>query len=217
MNFSYLVIEGPIGAGKTTLAKNMSRLLKTDCFLDNPWENPFLSGFYQGKPAAAFQSQLYFLADRVSILHQVSKRISEGSKIVSDFLLEKDKLFAYQNLDDDELILYNKLFDTMSFSVAQPSLVIYLKASLEILMNRITQRAKRQEKTISPKYVQRVMDAYEHFFFNYRERTNVPVLVVETSKVDLSSSKSELENLVQAINHSSFRGLQYYSASGKGT
>jgi deoxyadenosine/deoxycytidine kinase len=215
MNFKYLVIEGPIGAGKTTLAKKLATSFQGECILDRPWENPFLRAFYEGKRGAAFKSQLYFLADRAAILKRISRTFPSHDCVISDFLLEKDKLFAYQNLEDDELEVYNKIFNTLADYFVKPDLVIYLKASTETLMERIRQRNHPHEKNISPAYVANLMEAYEHFFFQYRQRTGVPVLVVETSKVNFSTSKADLESFAAFIRQSHVTGLEYYAPSGE--
>jgi len=215
MNFKYLVIEGPIGAGKTTLAKKLAPAFQGECILDRPWENPFLRTFYEGKRGSAFKAQLYFLADRAAILKRISRTFPSHDCVVSDFLLEKDKLFAYQNLQDDELEVYNKIFNTLADYFVKPDLVIYLKASTETLMARIQQRNHPHEKNISPAYVANLMEAYEHFFFQYRQRTGVPVLVVETSKVNFSSSKADLDSFVAFIRQSHVTGLEYYAPAGE--
>ena len=216
MNFKYLVIEGPIGAGKTTLAKKLASYFQARSILDRPWDNPFLKTFYEGKSGAAFKAQLYFLADRASILKEITRQFPTDECVISDFLLEKDKIFAYQNLDDAELVVYNKIFESLSDYLVKPDLVVYLKAPIETLLGRIKQRNYPVEKRISDKYVENLFNAYEHFFFQYRQRTRVPVLVVETSKVDFSSSKSDLESIVDFLRQTNVVGLQYYSPSGKG-
>jgi len=215
MNFKYLVIEGPIGAGKTTLAKKLASKFHSEKILDQPWDNPFLEKFYKGVEGAAFKAQLYFLAQRYSLL-KVLTREFPSRMVVSDFLLEKDKIFAYVNLSDEELEVYNALFNAISDYLVKPDFVIYLKAEPEVLIQRIHKRGIDFEKAISVEYLKNLIDSYDHFFFQYNQRASVPVLVLESSKVNFTADNKDLDLLVDFLRTSSVVGLQYYNPAGKG-
>ena len=216
MNFKYLVIEGPIGAGKTTLATRLAESFQAQLLLDRPWENPFLPEFYQGTPGAAFKSQLYFLADRLALLRAITRNFPNNVSVVSDFLLEKDKVFAYLNLNDSELVIYNKLFEAFSDLLIKPDLVIYLKADVDTLFGRIERRKIRMEDRITPAYMHNVVEAYDHFFFQYQQKTRTPLLVLESSQIDFTAGGSKMEDLFNFIRWKNVAGLQYYAPATRG-
>ena len=150
MNFKYLVVEGPIGVGKTDLARHLAEAFQGRSLLDQPLENPFLPRFYEGQPGAAFKSQLLFLAQRATLLKGLTRSFPARTCVVSDFLLEKDKLFACLNLNDEELQVYNQLFDAMSDYLIQPDLVIYLKADVDSLSDRLSGADARVRSAAAP-------------------------------------------------------------------
>jgi deoxyadenosine/deoxycytidine kinase len=208
MSFQYIAIEGPIGSGKTSLAERLAVRLDAAAILEDA-ENPFLADFYGGRQGAALQAQLFFLLSRHR--QQLSMRQGDlfAQSTVSDYLFDKDKIFAYLNLDDNELFIYQRLYDLLSKDVPSPDLVIYLQAPTDVLVRRLRERARDLERETlepDPAYLKEVNEAYQHFFFHY---TATPLLVVETSQLDLSGSDDALEDLVKQINGMG-RGTQYY-------
>lgn len=216
MNFKYLVVEGPIGAGKTTLAEKLAAAFKSKSLLDRPWDNPFLKRFYDGQSGSAFQAQLYFLAERATLLKELTRNFPRNEVVISDFLLEKDKLFAFLNLTDQELAIYNRLFDAISDYLVKPDLVIYLKAGVDVLLERIHGREIDMEQRITPAYLQNLVEAYEHFFFQYQQRTRIPVLVMETAQIDFTSGGPKMDDFINFLRVKNVSGLQYYSPTTKG-
>jgi deoxyguanosine kinase len=208
MPFQYIAIEGPIGAGKTSLAERLATRLDATAVLEEA-ENPFLADFYGGRPGSALQAQLFYLLSR----HRQQMAVQQGDlftqSTVSDYLFDKDKIFAYLNLDDNELFIYQRLYDLLSKDVPSPDLVVYLQAPTEVLVRRLRERARDGEReTIDPDhgYLRELNEAYQHFFFHY---TSTPLLVVETSHFDLAGSDDALDDLIKQINAMG-RGTQYY-------
>jgi deoxyguanosine kinase len=208
MPFQYIAIEGPIGVGKTSLAERLATRLDAVTFLEET-ENPFLTDFYTGRPGSALQAQLFYLLNR----HRQQLAIRQGDlfaqSTVSDYLFDKDKIFAYLNLDDNELFIYQRLYDLLTRDVAAPDLVIYLQAPTDVLVRRLRDRASRADSDSlepSQEYLRELNEAYQHFFFHY---SATPLLVVETSQLDLSGSDDALDDLIRQINAMG-RGTQYY-------
>lgn len=208
MSFQYIAIEGPIGVGKSSLAERLATRLDATTILEES-ENPFLADFYSGRPGAALQAQLFYLLNR----HRQQMTVRQGDLFaqttVSDYLFDKDKIFAYLNLDDNELFIYQRLYDLLSKDVPTPDLVIYLQAPTEVLIRRLRDRARdtdRETLDPDPGYLKELNEAYQHFFFHY---TNTPLLVVETSHLDLAGSDEALDDLIKQINGMG-RGTQYY-------
>jgi deoxyguanosine kinase len=206
--FRYLAIEGPIGVGKTSLAERLSTRLDATAVLEDA-ENPFLSDFYGGRPGAALQAQLFYLLNRHRQLLALQQADLFSHATVCDYLFDKDKIFAYLNLDDNELFIYQKLYDLLARDVPPPDLVVYLQAPSEVLSRRVRERAKASEQDVpepDPQYIREVNEAYQHFFFHY---TATPLLVVETSQVELHASDEALDDLIRQI-RAMHRGTQYY-------
>jgi deoxyadenosine/deoxycytidine kinase len=208
MSFQYIAVEGPIGAGKSSLAERLATRLDATTILEES-ENPFLADFYSGRAGAALQAQLFYLLNR----HRQQLTVRQGDLFaqttVSDYLFDKDKIFAYLNLDDNELFIYQRLYDLLSKDVPLPDLVIYLQAPTEVLVRRLRDRARDLDReTIDPDpgYLKELNEAYQHFFFHY---TSTPLLVVETSQLDLTGSDEALDDLIKQINGMG-RGTQYY-------
>ena len=208
MPFQYIAIEGPIGVGKTSLAERLATHLDAVTILEET-ENPFLADFYSGRAGAALQAQLFYLLNR----HRQQLSIRQGDlftqSTVSDYLFDKDKIFAYLNLDDNELFIYQRLYDLLARDVSAPDLVIYLQAPTDVLARRLRDRAARSEgDSLEPseEYLRELNEAYQHFFFHY---SSTPLLVVETSQLDLAGSDEALDDLIRQIN-SMGRGTQYY-------
>ena len=208
MSFQYIAIEGPIGAGKTSLAERLSTRLDATAVLEDP-ENPFLSDFYAGRPGAALQAQLFYLLNRHRQLLALRQADLFAQATVCDYLFDRDKIFAYLNLDDNELFIYQRLFDLLARDVPPPDLVIYLQAPTDVLLRRLRERARDAEHETpdpDPDYIREVNEAYQHFFFHY---TATPLLVVETSQLDLHTSDEALDDLIRQVNGMG-RGTRYY-------
>ena len=186
----YIVIEGPIRVGKSTLARVLAEQMHARRIFDCE-ENPFLAEFYNEKPGAAFGAQMYFLYERHRRLLEAHLEDS-AVPVVSDFLFEKDKIFAYINLDNEELKLYERYFDMLAPSVPAPDLVIYLQAKPNVLQKRVTKKGDPSETEISPDYLEAVSNAYEHFFFRYSASN---LLVVDTSDIDFVERNHDLQEL----------------------
>lgn len=216
MNFNYLVVEGPVGAGKTTLAEKLTLAFKGKSLLDRPWDNPFLKKFYDRQPGSAFHAQLFFLAERAIRLKEITRNFPRNERVISDFLLEKDKLFAGLNLNDQELAIYNRLYAAISENLALPDLVIYLKAPVGVLLERIRNRKIDMEQRIREDYLHDLVAAYEQFFFQYQQLTRIPVLVIESSQIDFTGGGPKMEDFINFLRGKKVSGLQYYSPTTKG-
>ena len=208
MSFQHIAIEGPIGVGKSSLAERLATRIDAAVVLEET-ENPFLADFYAGRPGSALQTQLFYLLSRHR--QQLSLRQTDlfAQTTICDYLFDKDKIFAYLNLDDNELFIYQRLYDLLAKDVPTPDLVIYLQAPTDVLLRRIRERARDEEaETLSPaaKYVRELNEAYQHFFFHY---TATPLLVVETSQLDLAGSDEALDDVLKQISTMG-RGTQYY-------
>lgn len=219
MAFHYLAIEGPIGVGKTRLAERLAAKLEATTVLEDT-ENPFLADFYADRPGSALQAQLFYLLNRHRQL--TSKRQADLflQTTICDYVFDKDKIFAYLNLDDNELFIYQRLFDLLARDVPPPDLVVYLQAPTELLMERLRRRARDREAAEldtgvddnvplpAEEYVRELNEAYQHFFFHY---TSTPLLVVETSEFDPESDDAALDDLVKQIKGMG-KGTRYYVA-----
>jgi len=208
MSFQYIAIEGPIGVGKTPLAERLAIRLDAVTVLEDS-ENPFLADFYGGRPGSALQAQLFRLLARHRQQSTLKQADLFAQATVSDYLFDKDKIFAYLNLDDNELFIYQRLYDLLARDVPSPDLVIYLQAPSDVLARRLRERAKDLERDTldpDPGYLRELNEAYQHFFFHY---TATPLLVVETSQLDLAGSDEALDDLIKQINTMG-RGTQYY-------
>lgn len=206
----HIVIEGPIRVGKSTLAKVLAEQLHARRIFDAD-DNPFLTDFYDEKPGSAFRAQMYFLYERYRRLLDTRPE-SDPAPIVSDFLFEKDKIFAYLNLEDEELKLYERYFEMLAPSVPTPDLVIYLQAKPEVLRKRVTKKGDPAETQISPEYVEAVANAYEHFFFRY---SGANLLVVDTSEIDFVERNQDLQELLRRLRQP-VKGTQYFLPLGQG-
>lgn len=205
----YIVVEGPIRVGKSTLAKVLAEQLHARRVYDCE-DNPFLSDFYDEKAGAAFRAQMYFLCERHRRLVEVRPE-DTAAPTVSDFLFEKDKIFAYINLDNEELKLYERYFDMFAPTVPTPDLVIYLQAKPDVLRKRVSKRGDPVEKQISLEYVEAVANAYEHFFFRYSASN---LLVVDTSEIDFVERNQDLQELLRRLRQP-VKGTQYFLPLGQ--
>jgi deoxyguanosine kinase len=206
----FLAVEGPIRVGKSTLAKVLADRLHARRIFDCE-DNPFLSDFYNEVPGAAFRSQMYFLFERFRRLRE--SQIDEiPGPVVSDFLFEKDKIFAYLNLDNEELQLYEKYYELLAAELPVPDLVIYLQAKPEVLAQRMAKKADPSEEQVSDDYLDEVIRAYEHFFFRY---SSSDLLVVNTSEIDFVDRNEDLQELLKRLQQP-VKGTQYFLPLGPG-
>jgi deoxyguanosine kinase len=208
LQFRYIVIEGPIGAGKTALAERLGTRLDATVVLEEG-ENPFLADFYADRPGAALQAQLFYLLNRHR--QQTSLRQADlfSQTTICDYLFDKDKIFAYLNLDDNELFIYQRLYDLLAREVPPPDLVLYLQAPTDVLLRRLRARHADPDAAAfepDPEYLRELNEAYHHFFFHYNA---TPLLVVETSQFDSEGSEQALDDLVKQIRGMG-AGTRYY-------
>jgi deoxyadenosine/deoxycytidine kinase len=207
--FRYIAIEGPIGVGKTRLAQRLGRRMEGTAILEET-DNPFLTDFYNERPGAALQAQLFYLLNRHRQLMQIRQADLFQHTIVCDYVFDRDKIFAYLNLDDNELFIYQRLYDLLSRDVPSPDLVVYLQAPTEVLIRRVHEKPQDPERP-SPvpdaEYLRELNEAYQHFFFHYNA---TPLLVVETSEFDPEADEA-FDDLVRQI-HGMGKGTRYYVA-----
>jgi deoxyguanosine kinase len=207
--FRHIAIEGPIGAGKTSLVNLLAKRFRGTKILEDV-DNPFLDDFYKDKRGAAFRTQLFFLLSRYDQQRAIAQRDLFTELVLADYSFPKDKIFAYLTLDDSELMIYNRLYDLLYETVPRPDLVIYLQASMETLLKRIKKRGRAYEKSISSSYLQEVSEAYSHYFYRYDE---TPLLVVNTNDIDFVHTPEHFDALVEQIRNAQ-KGTQYYVPLG---
>ena len=207
MLFRHIAIEGPPGVGKTVLADRLGARLDASVVLDE-CENPFLAELYQGRPGAAFQTQLFFTLSRYRQQGTLRQSDLFSQLLICNYLFDRDKIYAYVNLDDNELFIYQRLYELLAPDVPVPDLVIYLQTPVEVVRRRLRERARADPALPLPdaEYVRELSEAYNHFFFHY---TASPLLTVETSQVDLSWSDETVADLERQI-RSMGRGTRYY-------
>jgi deoxyguanosine kinase len=194
--FRYMVVEGPIGAGKTSLARRLASRLSADLILEQPQENPFLARFYQDMPRYALPVQLFFLFQRTRILEPLAQPDMFGRPVVSDFLLDKDPLFARITLSADELALYQKIYDALRPRSPAPDLVVYLQASPATLIERVGRRSASYERGISEEYLALLAESYARFFHHY---AGAPVLTVNSENLNFAERDRDFELLVSRV------------------
>ncbi len=204
----YIVVEGPIRVGKSSLAKILADRMHARRILDCE-DNPFLADFYAEKPGAAFRAQMYFLVERHRRLQEIHLEENPAA-VVSDFLFEKDKIFAYINLDNEELKLYELYYEMLARDLPRPDLVIYLQATPEVLRQRVQKKAAPAERQIALGYLEEIARAYDHFFFRYAASD---LLVVNTSEIDFVDRSQDLQNLLHRLQQP-VKGTQYYLPLG---
>jgi len=192
----YIAVEGCIGVGKTTLARNIARLFNYDMLLEQPEENPFLERFYRDPKSTALPTQLFFLFQRANQLQTLRQNDMFEPVRVADFLIEKDQLFARVTLDDDELNIYRQVYDKLVINAPKPDLVIYLQAPLDVLLDRIRQRGISAEQYISADYLQALNDAYTEFFHFYDA---APLLIVNAKDLNRAKNRDHFKQLVEYI------------------
>jgi deoxyadenosine/deoxycytidine kinase len=192
----YIAIEGPIGAGKTSLARRLAETFESDLLLEGASENPFLKDFYTDPRHAALPAQLFFLFQRAQQMRELRQDDLFTPVRIADYLFEKDRLFAELNLNANELELYNKVRDSLSIEVPLPDLVIYLQAPVEVLMERIARRGVGYEQSMGATYLRRLAEAYTQFFHNYHQTA---LLIINARHIDWVHNEEDYELLVREI------------------
>ncbi len=202
----YIAVEGPIGVGKTSLAEKLAREINARLVLEDADNNPFLPRFYQDPDKYAFPAQLYFLLTRYNQQRDLLQQDLFAQATVADYLFAKDRIFAAMNLLPDELKLYDGVYKLLDAEMAKPELVVYVRANIEVLAERLRKRNRDFERYISYEYLERVSAAYRDFFFYYDE---APLLVVDTSEIDFVANPEDLADLVREIDNAG-PGTQYF-------
>ena len=205
----YIAVEGPIRVGKSTLTQILAERMNAQR-ISEPEDNPFLKAFYEGEPGAAFQAQLAFLIRRFESLRALDLAARSQKIVITDFIFEKDKLFACLNLNDAELETYNRYFNFFREQLPTPDLVIYLQATPEVLKKRLRKKNSPAESGVSDDYIEEVSKAYEHFFFHY---TQSDLLIVNTSEIDFVDRNQDLQELLKKVSEP-IRGTQYFLPLG---
>jgi len=206
MRYQYIAVEGVIGVGKTAVVERLAERLDATTVLEEWSQNPFLKAFYEGAPGAPFQAELFFLLSRYRQQQELGQRNLFQAYTVSDYVFEKSRLYSYLNLEDSELLIYEKLYALLTESVPRPDLVVYLQAPTEVLLKRIRTRGRPEESRLSEEYLAEVNRAYNHYFFHY---TQTPLLVVNTSDLDFVKRSEDLDDLMKQIQGMG-KGTQYY-------
>ncbi|WP_018128528.1 deoxynucleoside kinase [Balneola vulgaris] len=194
--FDFIAIEGVIGAGKTSLANLLAEKKNARVVLEEFEENPFLPKFYEDRERYAFQTQLAFLASRFKQQQNMMSQDLFSQLTISDYIFDKDRIFARLNLDDDEMALYDNIYGIMSGIAPQPDLVIFVQSSVERLMENITKRGRDYEKHITPEYLKELNDAYNHFFYHY---TRSPLITINATEIDFVNNPDHLKYIEQQI------------------
>jgi len=207
--FRHIAIEGPIGVGKTSLVQLLADRFEGVMVLEDI-TNPFLPAFYEGRSGAAFQVQIYFLLSRFQQQREIAQMNLFQRLVLADYSFPKDRIFAYLNLDDTDLRIYEKLYPVLEQEVPTPDLVIYMQASLPVLTERIKKRARDFESDIDVDYLKRLSEAYSYYFFHYRE---TPLLVINTDDIDFVNNPEDFDALVDQIFRTR-RGTQIYVPLG---
>jgi deoxyguanosine kinase len=205
----FVAIEGPIGVGKTTLARRLAETFGSDLILEGAEENPFLEKFYQDPKSVALPTQLYFLFQRVKQLQELRQADMFSPCHISDYLMDKDRLFARVTLDDDELHLYEQVYANLTLDAPTPDLVVYLQAPIEVLMARIRARGRQNEAPISMEYLQQINDAYTHYFHYYDKS---PLLIVNSSDLNIVKKENDYQQLINTILNTK-SGKHYFNPS----
>lgn len=209
MEFRYIAIEGVIGVGKTSLATALAKKMNARLVLEEVEENPFLANFYRDPKRFAFPTQIYFLLSRHKQQSTIAQADLFQAKIVSDYMFLKDRIFAYVNLTEPELTLYEKIFQVLKADIPNPGLVVYLQATPEILITRIRKRNRIFERELAYEYLAQLSDAYNSFFFHYND---APLLIVNTENLDFANNPKDFEAIYNEILH--FTGRRVIFSKG---
>ncbi len=206
----FVVIEGPIGVGKTSLARRLAQSIDAQLVVEQAEQNPFLERFYRNQRAAAFQTQLFFLFQRARQMEDVRQQDLFGPVRVADYLLEKDRLFARVTLDDAEFGLYERVYERVVVNTPKPDLVVYLQAPVDVLSERIAKRGIRYEQQIERGYLEKLNQAYSQYFHRY---TDAPLLIVNSASIDLVNSEADYQMLLAEISKAR-RGRHFFNPTG---
>ncbi len=206
----YIVVEGPIGVGKTSLAQMLAEEYGCRAVLEKVTENPFLPRFYSNPATYAFQTQMFFLLSRYQQQRELAQPELFSQNVVCDYLFAKDRIFASVNLDEDELVLYQQIYSLLDQRIPKPDLVIFLQSPSEVLGQRIRMRGRSYERDINREYIEAVNEAYNRFFFNFDE---TPLLIINTSEVDFVRRPEDFKDLVREIQRMK-KGVQFYVPLG---
>ncbi|MGE5430733.1 MAG: deoxynucleoside kinase [Syntrophomonadaceae bacterium] len=212
-DIKFIAIEGVIGAGKTSLARKLSEKIRANLVLEQFEQNPFLEKFYGDRKRYSFQTQMFFLINRFKQLQQLNQENLFSQFLVSDYIFDKDRIFAYLNLEGDELKLYETLFPLLYRDLRKPDLVVFLQSSLDRLMFNIKKRNRRIERNITRSYIEELSEAYNNFFFKYN---STPLLIVNTSEIDFVHNEKDFEELYTQMFRKD-RGInEYFKPESKG-
>ena len=209
----YIAIEGVIGAGKTTLAQKLCDKLGANLILEQFEENPFLEKFYDDRKRFAFQTQMFFLINRYKQQQQLNQQDLFSKFIVSDYIFEKDRIFAYLNLSGEEIKLYESIFPLLERDIPQPDLVIFLQSSIDRLTTNVKSRGRKIEQNLTRAYLTELSEAYNNFFFKYN---NTPLLIVNTSDIDFVNREEDFEELYEQIFRDDRGFIEYFKPEAKG-
>ncbi len=209
LGFHYLAVDGPIGVGKTTLVEMLTRHFEGVKILEDV-DNPFLTDFYRDRPGAAFQTELYFLLSRFKQQRELAQRGLFDRLLISDYTFQKSRIFAYLNLSDDELMLFDKLYALLEPQVPVPDLVLYLVADVDTCLDRIRKRARNLEKLISQEYLAELIDAYNHYYHYY---VRSPLLVVDTRHLNFPQRPEDFDELLHRL-AKPMKGTEYFQPLG---
>ena len=208
----FIVVEGPIGVGKTTLAKRLAESYGSDLLLEGADENPFTERFYQYPKSPALQTQLFFLFQRARQLQDLRQADMFRPVHVADFIMEKDRLFAQMTLDDEEYKLYEQVYEHVTIDAPTPDLVVYLQAPVDVLVKRVSKRGRDYERHIDADYLDRINESYTRFFYDY---TAAPLLIVNAAELDLVNNESDYQLLLEQINKTQ-SGRRYFNPASLG-
>ncbi len=210
----YIAIEGVIGAGKTTLAKKIQERLNAQLILEQFEVNPFLENFYGDRKRFAFQTQMFFLINRYKQQEELKQENLFLDYIISDYIFEKDRIFAYLNLSDEELNLYESIFPLLARTLRKPDLVVFLQSSVDRLMYNIKRRSRKIERNLTRSYIEELSDAYNHFFFRY---DSTPLLIVNSTEIDFVKSENDFDELFKQIFRDDRAFTEYFKPESKRT